>query len=539
MALSGVDYFTKLSQTAPFDLQSQLNALPDETIYLVDAFLRLVLGGPCPSHATDNTRSAWEPAQKTAAELVATLNSTSPGKTNGIDSRKRARDDDDTATSSTSSQPKRAKTSEESELPSDDPPLFTLHALSLTSPIRKKADITIHQRTLRLTNPTTHAIEYSPMPLSAFRRAFLLPTRGKTKPHWSVVLMPSDIPAAGSKVEREKEPAPPVVFGLDAMPAGLSTTAHHAAPAPQTTAHPKGTSALPLLRSFLSFLPIPTLEPSTDVFRSALPGGSAAGAGEGIAGVEAYRGAKPGTLWFLSEGVLWDGKPAEFFALKDIAKTEGEGESKVEGVRTISATGKTCSVILRRVEGTKAVEGEGEDEDEEARVVEVDFGMIDGKEQESIARWVKRHKHLFGRQSIPESQTDENGGATAATASAAPAVDEDDEDENDSDFVADSGSDYGSATSDSESEDESGDVEGAQEGGDEAEVEAEAEESEDEEAELDPKHHPLLRPGAMPRMSRAAIEAAVDIVQSGLAGGSTVAREALVADDDEEDELDE
>ena len=54
--------------------------------------------------------------------------------------------------------------------------------------------------------------------------------------------------------------------------------------------------------------------------------------------------------------------------------------------------------------------------------------------------------------------------------------------------------------------------------------------------ELDPAHHPLLRPGAMPRMSRAAVDAVVGMVEQDLMGG---ARRGMQADDEseEEDEL--
>ena len=55
----------------------------------------------------------------------------------------------------------------------------------------------------------------------------------------------------------------------------------------------------------------------------------------------------------------------------------------------------------------------------------------------------------------------------------------------------------------------------------------------DEVQELDPKHHPLLRPGAMPRMSRAAVEAVVGMVEQDLMGGR---KRAAAADSEDEDE---
>ena len=49
----------------------------------------------------------------------------------------------------------------------------------------------------------------------------------------------------------------------------------------------------------------------------------------------------------------------------------------------------------------------------------------------------------------------------------------------------------------------------------------------DHEGELDPAKHPLLQPGAMPRMSRAALEMAVGVVENAFFGTT-----------DQEDELD-
>ena len=49
-----------------------------------------------------------------------------------------------------------------------------------------------------------------------------------------------------------------------------------------------------------------------------------------------------------------------------------------------------------------------------------------------------------------------------------------------------------------------------------------------EEEELDPKDHPLLRPGAMPRMSKAAMEMSIKMMTQDIVGE---------VDEDEEDEL--
>ncbi|OCH90089.1 hypothetical protein OBBRIDRAFT_793629, partial [Obba rivulosa] len=395
--------------------------------------------------------------------------------------------------------------------------------------------------------------------MTALRRAFLLPTRGKSKPHWSILILPTDAPPTTTAKGKGKgklsdpeasddETQPQIAFGLDAVLAGLRSTKYDASsdtnePTGTTTTLSKGSPVLPVLQEFLSHLPIQTLEPSTAVFRSAASGGTAGGSQqEGVAGIEAYRGAKPGTLWFLDEGVLWDGRPAEFFALRNLARPAvGEGGVDIEGVRTISATGRTCSVIMRRIYAPAGIakDGGGEDqgsEDEEDQAIDVDFGMVDGREQEGIARWVKRRRHLFGQQGREAQDT-----SGAEELKPKRQADEDDSEEDDSDFVDASSSDGGSATSDS---DDGSAVQGEDEGEEEASASEQEEETgepdreEDgdgeEEEELKPEHHPLLRPGAMPRMSRAAMEAVVGMVEADMRG-KAVPQDA----EDSEDELDE
>ncbi|KAH9922427.1 uncharacterized protein B0H18DRAFT_1018313 [Fomitopsis serialis] len=533
---SATEYFHTVVPFTPYALRRHLLALPHETLNAVDALLRFVLDAPCPPTAAHDVRAAWDTAQHEAAWRIVQLRKSHPQPVPPAN-LKRTRDDASpgpapSAAAAASSSSKRAKTdsspstavSSSSTTPAanadaDDPPVLTLHALSLSSPIRKKADITVHRHSLRLTSGPLDARtpEAPPIPLAALRRAFLLPTRGKARPHWTVLFMPSDVPVAPGKAgaeargrERAGEQAPSVAFGVDAVPAAaLSTSTYAEDGSARTVAARKGEPAEPALRAFLSHFHTPPIEPSTDVFRSA--------AGEGVAGVEAYRGAKPGTLWFLSEGVLWDGRPAEFFALHDVAPADGDdGEEAVEGVRTISATGRTCTVVVRRVERT---DGEGDEED---RVVEVDFAMVDGKEQEGIARWVRRHRHLFGRRDAPPRPSGSGQAGPSTSTGAVAAGDEDEEDEDDEDFVA-SESDDGSATSESDS-----DGEGAESVEDAEASDADTEDG--EEGGLDPAHHPLLRPGAMPkRMSRAAMEMVVGMVEKDLVG--------VAGGGDEEDEL--
>lgn len=93
-------------------------------------------------------------------------------------------------------------------------------------------------------------------------------------------------------------------------------------------------------------------------------------------------------------------------------------------------------------------------------------------------------------------------------------------------------------TSDGGVNDKDEDAEGDEdEGEDDAEgsVDDLKEEEEEEEEEFDPTHHPLLRPGAMPKMSKAALEMAVGIVENDLVGGSAQGRDG--PEEEEEDEL--
>jgi hypothetical protein len=119
--------------------------------------------------------------------------------------------------------------------------------------------------------------------------------------------------------------------------------------------------------------------------------GSSASA-DGIPGVEAYRAAKAGNLWFSEEGILWgESKPCEFWAVKDLI-------GKEDGVRIVGS-GRTCTVVLTRrspSDGAGSGENEGEDFGEET-----EFGMVDGREREPINSWVRNHRHLFGADGPP------------------------------------------------------------------------------------------------------------------------------------------
>jgi hypothetical protein len=265
-----------------------------------------------------------------------------------------------------------------------------------------------------------------------------------------------------------------------------------------------------LLCAFLSFLPSrvtviePVLSPPSNVLA-----------------VPAYLNAKSGTLWFLPGGILWgESRPVEYWACKDLMRGS-------EGVRVVSATGRTCSVYL-----TCKGSGGGGDEDEEGGAEEeggdkeedlgeeTEFAMIEGREMEGISRWVKEHRGAFGRTPGSGPVGEEAPGKREKVVHAGPMTinqigDNEDEDEDAS---------FEGSSSDSGSGGESSGEEGT-DGGDEGEREPfkedegdDGEGEEDGEGELDPAHHPLMRPGAMPRVSRAVLGMVVDLVEDDMMG---------------------
>lgn len=489
---------------------AELSALSSQCRSTVETLLSFALGGDCPTPLPD-ARQEWSRSQPAALRALHDCLATKGAK--------RPRDGHD---SDDASEPKRQKTVQDD---TDDPPLFTLPAISTTSPVRKKVDVTVHARSIRFTHPTTRALESS-IPLASITRAFLLPTRGKTKGHWTVVLLPADVPIKG---KASPSSAQQVIFGVDALSAAkFETTSYASATSTpnSTTTVAKGEETVTSVRKLLSHIPVPLLEPSATVFRSAC---ATAKSGERAAGIDAYLSAKSGTLWFFDTGVLWgESKPCEFWAVPDLLAKDG--------VRLISATGRTCSVILSRKSG------ESMDDDEDADIVETEFSMVDGREQDPIHAWARNRKHLFGKDSAVSAASAFSSPAVSGskerhhvsknvTVNGAAWYDSDSDDEfevassedlehssTDSDSDSDSdGSEGGAGTGD----ENASQSDGAQESGDEA--------SEGEDEELQEAHHPLLRPGAMPRMSKAAIDMVVDMVHGDLAEDIG----------DEEDELEE
>ena len=466
---------------------------------VLETLLAFALGADCPACLPD-ARHEWPRTQPAALRAL--------HDALGPSAAKRARDSQD----SDDPTPKRQKTAQDD---ADDQPLFSLPSISTTSPVRKKVNVTVHARSIRFVNPTTRALESS-IPLASIARAFLLPTRGKSRSHWTVLLLPTDVP---DKSKASPPSAQQVIFGLDALTtAPFETTAYSSGTSTptSTTTVPKGEQTASSVREFLSHIPVPLLEPSATVFRSAC---ATPKSGHGAAGIDAYLSAKSGTLWFFDTGILWgESKPCEFWAVSDLLPKDG--------VRLISATGRTCSVILSRKRAG------GDDDDE---VVETAFSMVDGREQDPIDAWTRHRKHLFGKSpaaAASSSSQTASGGKEARPKRLANGTVQgaawDDSDSDDDDFEVASSEDLEHSSTD-ESEGEGGAGSGDEDGGQNSESVEESGEEQSEEEELDEARHPLLRPGAMPRMSGAAIDAVVDMVHRDLVNDAS----------EEEDELDE
>ncbi|KAJ4001206.1 hypothetical protein F5050DRAFT_1561307 [Lentinula boryana] len=539
------EFLHVVSSTLPKAMSNDLAALCTSTSSeaLLDNLIRFVCGADC-SSSSHNEEPQWASNQVLVRHKLGELLSSNSSK-------KRPRDETDLDGSSDSTKKKKlsafSSTSLETNGVDIDPPKFTLQSVSVTSPIRKKVDITVHQFSVRFVNSSTKALEAS-LPLSSLKRAFILPTRGKPKPHWTVIALSNDTgpekkgknKSVGTGGDAATEQ---VIFGIDATATSVITSISHSPDADQSTSLRKGDETLGVLIEFLSQLSrvcdaLPNSSPITilhlsiekvDHFRGFTGGSGSAGVtlSPSLA-ISANLAAKPGTLWFMPSGILWsESKPCMFWSVEDLAK-----EENVEGVRTISATGRVCTVVLTR----KLSSGQGEGEYE---LEETGFGQIEGKEQEAINQWVKKYRYLFGARG-------RDGGATTTTEanrSTKPIhtgpltinqmiVDSDDEQDESFDPSNDgssvSGSESGSNDEDEDSDDE-------QEGEEDADADADADgESADEDAldgdekEFDPAHHPLLRPGAMPKMSKAAVEMVAGMVEQDWMGAEMM----------EEDELD-
>ncbi|OBZ74865.1 hypothetical protein A0H81_05125 [Grifola frondosa] len=149
----------------------------------------------------------------------------------------------------------------------------------------------------------------------------------------------------------------------------------------------------------------------------------------------------------------------------------------------------------------------------------------------------KSHRHLFGKRDVDGPKhfwrpSDREKACPAGHCCRRRDVDlgaDDSDDSEDSDFVGDD-SDDSSGSDDSSDESEggrSGEGDGQGGGSDEgnaSDAMTEDEIDDEDEEDLKPEHHPLLRPGAMPRMSRAAMDAVVGMVEQDLMNDMIIER---------------
>lgn len=517
------EYFRAIAPSLPEELAIQLEQLchGPSTEPLIDALIRFVCGAGCPETLSDSIRSQWLEKQQEAKRALCALFPSS------LDLKRPREGEHEQHVDKVAGSKRRRltppssdATMEERSTPEDvGQPIFTLCAVSVTSPVRKKVDITIHRSALRFVSSGAHSIE-AIVSLSSLRRAFLLPTRGKTKAHWTIVLTSSDTPDRAKPNSSSSQAFPQVIFGIDAtMSLPLITMKYDDNSEPIRETVPKGSATLPSLKTFLLHLGMQILEPTSSVFKSACSGyGANAGEG-GIPGVEAYRAAKVGSLWFMKEGILWgESKPCEFWAVEDLL-------GKSEGLRLLAnAGGRTCSVILTRKSSDEIPA------DEEDVGVETEFAMIDSREQDGINQWVRAHRHLFGKKGTgKEEKIDQS---LVAVSRGPMTIHEigDGSDNEDEDFEMASSVEDGSSDSCSDSEDEQSEHDNSEDEARDSDAEGE-----NEDDELKEEIHPLLRRGAVPRMSKAAMDMVVTMVEEDFLGRAKDKSE----EDSEEDELDE
>ncbi|KAI9459942.1 hypothetical protein BJY52DRAFT_1186245 [Lactarius psammicola] len=531
-------------------LDALLDAIPDDAIppdlkiastshsipKFIDAALRLASGGSSRPDDDALLRGPWPQIQASLQHALHAL-----GSPPAHAKRKRSLSPSSAQAPPTNNKKPKHEEEEDGE---EDPPHLTLHALSATAPVRHKVDITLHTRSLRLAHATT-GVSVARCARTVLTRAFLLPTRARATgaPQWTALLLAGDTPTPPPSAASRKKNGAGTAKGKEKVSARfeLACSVSEAGAVPRLTTHhsastttsvvststPSSSSAPPntypppssphqALLYLLSSLSTPT--PTTATGSYTTPKLVQIERGAPLAGITAFRGARETSLWFLDgAGVLADTRPAEFWALSDLARGD-------TGVRVRTATGRTCTVVLTRCPAPRTTPTEESEEDDEGE--ETEFQMIDGKERERIAEWARRHKSAFGI-AITHGEGAEAGGASASAVGGVVARGDSD---SDSDFEQESEESDGGSPSPSGSSSDPGEHEGSEESGNEGgasegaegSAETEGDDGDDEEiVELDPKRHPLLRAaeaGAIPKMSRAAVDAAVGLVVDDLVG---------------------
>jgi len=464
-----------------------LEANPDSAS-TVEAILLLCAGAPCPSWVVPQPLpDEWNAAR---TRLLSAFESVAPDQ---VASLKRPRELEASITA-TAKKPKLIDDA-------DDPPIFTLHGISFTSPIRKKADITVRRTTLRFTDPKDPTSNLcDPIPIRTFRHGFIVSTPGKTKPHWTAIILP-EAPNDQS-----------IIFGCDATVTTSQNTTKYPSP-PQS--HAKGTPTKTLIHSLFAYFPsgpdglVDLYEPKPTDFQSAL------GCGQSI---DAYIGAKDGHLYFFSNGILWgEKKPCLWFPLEDIVD-----------IHTGMSSGRSFTLYIstkpKSQVGVSNVAGKAEDADDEPPEMH-DFSLIDSKEESPVRKWITNHKQQFATQPSKNALPDGVGGRSSATSAkeqgkasgktaaartAGPVrlVDAafNESDSEDQDFASDSNSDSSNYSSSSSASGDVGSGDDGDDGGDGGDGDSDMEDVED---------HKPGRAGAGDRSSDEEMAEAVDEIGEG------------------------
>ena len=527
----------------------------------IDTLLRLVSGGPGRADEAPHLGRAWPEIQVSVQRSLDALHHPSSSSSSTQPPTKRKYDPSSPAANQKKPKYERGEGNGQAgdavdEDDTDDAPHLTLHALSATAPVRHKVDITLHARKLRLAHSTTGAAT-ARCARTALTRAFLLPTRARSSGalQWAALLLAGDKPAppAPKGARAASGSGAANTAGTTRFELACSVSDSTSAAVPRMTVHSPPSASAPPSQ------PVNSREALFTLLSSIISGTSVTlttveRAGP-IAGITAFRGVRETSLWFFGSagaGILADARPAEFWALADLARGEA-------GVRVRTATGRTCSVVLTRRSAHANEEAKEEEEGEET-----EFQMIDGKERDGILEWVRKHRDAFGIAPAQRGAQAPQMAGTTAEAKDGEGAGAGGDSDSDSDFeVSSASSDGGSPSSGSNSgagsgsDAESG--EGEDDGSEHGSQGGENDDDGDEDAvELDPKHHPLLRAGALPKMLRAAMDAAVGLVVGDLVGKAgrsspgpakagpwhPVARDESRRDshdggnDDEEDELD-
>ena len=170
LRMASTHYLRSILPSLPTEIASKLRNLcsspANESVF--ENLVRFLSGAEHSPDASKDIYEQWSEKQATTRSVLSNLTPLSY-----LD-KKRPRDEDqmmEDADSQQSNKRLRVPQPEQlAELDSGDP-LITLHALSATSPIRKKVDITIHKNVIKFTNPTTHASEGSSISVSSLKRA--------------------------------------------------------------------------------------------------------------------------------------------------------------------------------------------------------------------------------------------------------------------------------------------------------------------------------------------------------------------------------